>query len=740
MLKRTLLTIAVVAALMFSAPAFAAISGTAHEQAIGDQGDCSSCHIPHKALGASLWPVSMDSFADDFGVVGSLCYYCHGISGGANLPYAVQILIMDTTIGEFSHGRDPDRLTSPNDSVDGSLPYGDESPFQCTTCHEVHDDSNRPFLQDDIDVLCARCHDERQFVGGTAGPRQGDWGDAYGLQNPGSHPMGTDVYDDIDLNSPVDIADAGVFNIPYGVSESYNLGGHLIDGGVNPGDGAGMTCVTCHAVHGSQLDYDPPGPGTRASRNLLVIPQPTEGGPYDGDVYNGAGDPNNALCEACHTGSEQQAIDGGTGAVYTGQYNVNPGFTQYTHPVDDLGSADFLPTRISPTDWPLGSSPGPNAGYSLICESCHTPHPAANIDRPTILVASGTHILRASEDPSDPLYICNQCHDFAGDEAGCHPANVPMGRMFDADIGNNDDILTCNDCHFTEAHNWTGLDIGLDPDWEPPGNGRGVEAEERVSVDTSKECEDCHHSDNTLPGPTNNTADDSSPVTHTWRESDSYQDIGEATHYIGSSEMDYSLGLFNGGAFDATTDYWTGQGQPNPRWSRFDTEPGHVVCESCHELEADKYVPGTALLLAQYNEGGTGPDDDPSGLCEGCHGHSPGGSGTPHPMTGDLVSRSGKPLNTASRHVRANAPEGNATFSGSDGTGMNCDSCHQPHDADTEGGTYIYESGQGVPDEKVHDVTGTPRSDGGDPANYRGAHVEDLQDGPFCDSCHFYLD
>jgi hypothetical protein len=202
--------------------------------------------------------------------------------------------------------------------------------------------------------------------------------------------------------------------------------------------------------------------------------------------------------------------------------------------------------------------------------------------------------------------------------------------------------------------------------------------------------------------------------------------------------MDYSLGLFNGGAFDATIDYWTGQGQPNPRWSRFDTEPGHVVCESCHELEADKYVPGTALLLAQYNDGGLGPDDNPSGMCEGCHGHAPGG--TPHPMTGDIVSRSGLPLNTASQYLRVGAPAGNATFSGSDGSGMNCDSCHQPHDADTEGGTYIYDSGQGVPDEKVHDVTGVPQSDGRIPPNYRGANVEDLQDGPFCDSCHFYLD
>jgi hypothetical protein len=203
--------------------------------------------------------------------------------------------------------------------------------------------------------------------------------------------------------------------------------------------------------------------------------------------------------------------------------------------------------------------------------------------------------------------------------------------------------------------------------------------------------------------------------------------------------MDYSLGLFNGVPFNALTDYWTGQGQPNPRWSRFDGENGHVVCESCHELEADKYVPGTALLLARYVDGGTEADDDPSGLCEGCHGHSPGGSGTPHPMTGDVVSRTGKALSTSSSYTRAEV-QGNATYPGPNG--LNCDSCHQPHDADTDGGTYLYESyTSGQEPSQSHDVTSDQQfGDDHVPTNFRGSNVEGLEDSPFCDSCHFYLD
>jgi predicted CXXCH cytochrome family protein len=642
---------------------------------------------------------------------------------------------MDNEIAEYSHGYDSTKLPSPNDVVDSSLPYGNNTIFQCTTCHNVHDGTNEPFLQDDIDVLCARCHTDRQFVGGVDKPAQDDWGEYYGFQNPGSHPIGTDVFEDRDGNSPIDIIQAGVFNIAYGPSAGHNLGGHLIDGATGPGTGAGITCVTCHVVHGSQLDTNPPVGGIPATPDLLVIPQPTEGGAYNGAVYNGNGDPSNALCEACHI-SEAQTIDAATGLAYSGAYHVNPGATEYTHPVDDLGASDLYEATASPADWPVGSLLGAGASYGVICESCHTPHPAANIDRETILAPSNTHILRASEDPTDPQYICNQCHDFSAGGICSHPTNVPMGRMYDPDIGNNDSILTCNDCHFTGAHNRTGLDIGLDPDWEPPGNARGAEADERTSVNTSKECEDCHYADNANLSPTNNAVDRGSPVSHDWRTSESYQDIGEGTHYLGPASLDYSGGLFDGAPFDATTDYWTGQGQPNPRWSRFDGASGHVVCESCHELEADKNVPGTAALLAQYNDGGTGEYDDPSGLCEGCHGHSPGGGGTSHPMTGDLVTRTGKELATDSSHTRRDI-QGNVTYPADNG--LNCDTCHQPHDADTDGGTYIFDSDPHS--DPQYDVTSEGQlGDDHVPTNLRGGDVIGKKHSQFCTSCHSYLD
>jgi predicted CXXCH cytochrome family protein len=689
------------------------------------------------ALGNRLWPEIEDpAIVAQSGLVGALCYYCHGSGGGAFIPAALADTVMTAGPADLTHGRDALQIPT-GDGVDGSLPYGGDGVFQCTTCHDVHDDTDAPFLQDDIDVLCARCHNNRQFVSGAASATQGPWGANFGLANPGSHPMGTDVFDDQDGDSPVDLTADGRFNLAWGASEGHNLGGHLIDGATVPGAGAGMTCATCHSVHGVQDDNVNPGTGTYNQdpvANLLTIPQPTVGGAFD-DAYNGNGDPNNALCEACHTGFAGATLDASTGLAYGGAgYNVNPGNQAYTHPVDDLGASGSASVSAFPADWPVGSTPGTNVSPGPICESCHTPHPLANVGRPTIVgTGTGTHILRAPEDAADVQYLCTQCHDFTAEGAGHHPYNVDMGTMSDPLIGDGDAILTCDDCHGqgAGAHNWAGGGVGLDPDWMPAGNAKGPRASEMDAANTSMQCAICHQGGRADGCPTNNRTNTGGTVSHAWRTSDSYQDIGEGTHYTGPTSMDYSLGSFAGGGFDATTDDWTGQGQPNPRWSRFMGTLGTVVCESCHELEADKNVPGTALLLAYHNDGGTGPNDDPSGLCEGCHGTSPGGSGTPHPMTGDTVSRTGAALTTTGLYTRG-VIEGNATYPAGDA--LNCDSCHQPHDADTQGGTYIYESGQDTP--IVHDVTSSNLVDG----QARGATIPDIEDAPFCDSCHFYLE
>jgi hypothetical protein len=601
-------------------------------------------------------------------------------------------------------------------------------------------------------------------VGGAPSNTEDAWGNFYGVLNPGSHPVGTDVLgDDSDTgNSPIDITMVSVLDYEYGAQESHNLGGHLIGGGV--AGAAGVGCVTCHAVHGVQHEIMWPAGGTNAAPNLLAIDQPTVGGMFGGSVRNGNGDARNALCEGCHTNDPANpTMDASTGLAYGGTNQVNPGGSVGTHPVDDLGAAGSAGVSAFPAGWPTGGAPDPSVSPGPICESCHTPHPAANAaSRADIMAsaASGTHILRALEDDTSADYLCIQCHSFA-EGAGHHPSNVDMGSMGDSTIGDQLGQLTCGDCHEAGngAHNWAGAGVGLDPDWIPAGNGRGPAATERNFVGTSTTCENCHYNEGGLAGPTNNVGNGGGAISHAWRtDSPGYQDIGDATHFLGTNAMDYGLGFFNGGAFDATSANWTGQGQANARWSRFDgasAETGHVACESCHDIEADKNVPGTALLLAFYRDGEQSSvvaDADASELCEGCHGTSPGGSGTPHPMTGDTVSRTGLPLSTTTEAFIRPADEimniasgasndSRATFSGDNE--MNCDSCHQPHDADTDGGTYIYDSGQGITPldgALVHDVTNGGLGGADGDGNYRGAGITALEDATFCDSCHFYTD
>jgi predicted CXXCH cytochrome family protein len=734
----------VVALALCATPVRAAVENTAHETGTGAGGACSACHIPHGALGERLWPANMGELSGgqveiDFGPVGALCFYCHGSGGGAAIPAAVQDMV--TAIGtdengEFAHGRDPLMIPG-NDTVDATLPYGDSSPnqFECTTCHNVHDDTNKPFLQDDINVLCSRCHQGRQFVGGVESSTLGDWGNFYGTDNPGSHPIGNDVFGDSDApaDSPVDLTATGAFNKVYddGVPGSHYLGGHLTGGATNPVQDNGMTCVTCHAVHGSQTEAEWPAGGTRAMTNLLTIDQPTADGMFDGSVRNGNGDPRNALCEGCH-GTDAIAaatIDTSTGSTYGtggGSEKVNPGVEIYTHPVDDLGAQADTGVSAFPANWPVGevASWGTNVDPGPICESCHTPHPNANSNRTTILVGSGTPILRALQ-----ADLCAECH--AGGAGRHHPAGVSMGLLSDPAVEDGDGTLNCDDCHGgaqQTAHNWTSSGtFKLDPDWEPNSTGgvqfsdngstdEGINPNKRFVTDSSKECMDCHLSAGPNPAPYTHHA------TGGEAEYAQYQDTGDASHYLGDTSaavLDYATGNCpDGTTFDATLEDWPGGG-----WSRFDTAgTNRIVCESCHELQSSKNVANTALLLHRYVEGdpSAGAGDYASELCEGCHGPNPGGK--VHPLTGDIVDGTGVALDSTNNDPpAANPPGGYATYpAGTTADSMNCDSCHQPHDADTNGGTYILED----------NITGTAVG------NTRGDTIPDLNYMPFCKNCH----
>lgn len=793
-IKLLIAMIAVAALFAFGTTADALYVAHQETNTVADSGDCSACHIPHKAPAAKRgFPLSPSAGAQTtYGYVGAFCLErCHlnvtGTTGDAgNLSWAnTASTVAAATFGggasgdtAGSHGMNlvaghtPSSTTVPN-----TLPYGNGTStkaFECTTCHNVHDnasgDASNALLMLDIDALCDECHTAR-------GAGDGAWGALYGSGNTvGSHPVGTDVNNDEGgAASPIRVgigstyADTA-FDQPYGAATMHNLGGHLINGAAGTDASSPITCSTCHAVHGVEADAGDANPtgGTTGTEDLLVIAQGAASGTTEPNRHaNGAGDANNALCEGCHVTN-----DGTTNIA-----GWNPGGTAFSHPADAMADADaftagtqavpdfgnIAATNIagSTAEWPFGSATavanigmGTNGAAGtqvrVICESCHTPHPAANNGATGYsgVPASGTPILRRAN-----ATLCGVCHNAS------NPRHHPIGAGLMAGLFDDDAIsatatadadLTCSDCHngANMAHNWTVANFPtLDADWEPAGNGLAADANNnRYQANTSKECNDCHFGGTARYSPTayNASATDIDGNTY-------YDDLGDGSHFLGTinAAFGWASGYYNSAAFNASTTVWPESGG----WSRFagTASPGIFVCESCHELQPTKNVASTPLLLGFFDEGNTlvtgeGTERYASEFCEGCHGRSPGGNIT-HPMTLDTVTKANdaglSPVTLITTGTRSGAASPVPTYAGA-GPGdsnypaanaMNCDSCHQVHDAATTSGTYILDALAA----KV--VSAAPRSAATTlyTANdYTRSLVTDVNYELFCTMCHAY--
>jgi hypothetical protein len=595
----------------------------------------------------------------------------------------------------------------------------------------------------------------------------------------------------------------------------WNLGRHTasaVDVDGLPGDGidGGVVCVSCHAIHGVQDDDDPSTdiiqvelgiPVGQAydynpAQNLLAIPQSAGSSFGSMTQANGAGignldlDGGNRLCEACHVGPGLTMNDGNPYATWGAPWKPNPGASAYSHPIDDAFVLDdTLVTDFSQqATWP--NKVDGSLGDTPICESCHIPHPARAVIQVrgdvNVLENPGAYILRAGA-----FDICGICHLVA--PLNHHPvsdvaANQFMAQMqgvvvdttghwpatgvkrADNQIGddNVDGMLTCGDCHNgVGAHNWDGENqVGLDPDWWPIDNGR-TEADTAAtellqSTGQSSTCELCHYMLQTgsyVPGNTPTQAD-----TEDWDEADratGFEKIGTGTHFLGAVNLvalDWAEGSHDGveSSFNATTDSWP----DSNGWSRWGTTTAgdHLVCESCHDLEPDKNVDGSKLLLHFYAEETPGAGNEnqaTSEFCEGCH--SVDGPDGTHAMTANTVSRTNMPLEIANHDgftllsslAPNGAPDGGLAGSSSfplGGDFMSCDSCHQVHDANTQSATYILDApevnvGEG-PTVALQTRGGTDPLGGGlahPLANTQDADgLPDLDFTGFCDQCHWY--
>lgn len=741
---------------LLAAPAQASITGTAHEVGTGMYQSCSVCHIPHGGAAARLWPISPPTTLG--GVVANLCGTCHNSAGA----YAVTFSAASNAnvYAAQSHGN-ANYMTvadAPAGSTVASsgLPYVANASIECTSCHNVHADPSdtdatdagefRPFLRDSLENLCLRCHQSRTTF--ATQDAFGAWSAAIRSTNPGLHPLGTNITGDVTNvgNSPISwsvLVDA----TQSATARAWSLGGHRSSGGA-------MSCATCHAVHGRNWDTTHGGaapagwtdnsPGV----DMLAVNQATG---WNSNVADGDAS-FNYLCEACHAGNET--------AYASANYNWNPGGTAYGHPVDDMGAiATGNFSGSFGTNWPVGGAvgtfiSGTNATSPVpICESCHSPHVQINFGgsgRTDLSEASATlnpFILRATTN------LCAGCHNGTATIGQHHPVGtardgsdaVPEANLGYLNLAAST-VLGCGTCHEAggmdnSVHNWGQAgrpnNVAMRAGWRPADNGRsdatypifGSGAAGDYYPSTT--CMDCHLN---LAGRADYNVSTRAAVDN------EYQIHGNGSHFVGNSPRSWfgAKTLPTGGAsFTVTTQNWSvgtsgtyvgaaarsvfGEGDGSTTYS--------LVCESCHNVDPDKNVAGTKLLLGTYVEGGQDTNAD---YCESCHG-TPAGT---HPMTGDSVGTGGAhTLVTSGSNFIAPAAGSGPTY---DADGISCDSCHQPHSAATAGVALIIDTASAnITGGADNTVTLTGVNAGNPVSNRKTKAAGNLpQFNAFCSQCH----
>lgn len=368
-------------------------SGTSRER-------CSLCHLA--ALAAADLPLFPDvptSLRGRFGASSLICFSCHD---GTTLV-ALEVDASLTAFHPGSHGGDFTGIHPLPEEGAGQILL-DGGRIVCITCHDPHDNSQRPFLRAPPGKLCLQCHPA--LDGGKAEDQ---------ATRGGNHSIGVDPLANARPDIPLKPLPAFRVSFPLTyplkngkgtVGTHWDLGGHLLDGQTGE-----LACVTCHAVHGDEEKT--PEPPLLALDPVRVI----------ADLF----------CEGCHFGTR------GDGEVSIAA--PNPGGTtagRTYHPCDDdiaNGKESIVETR-TPDGWPLGGGDP----RRLICSTCHTAHRAK----------ADTALLRP---PVKAASFCEECHDQLtlvyhhplGEVPGPCAARLPAG------VKDESGGIACDFCH--RAHN-----------------------------------------------------------------------------------------------------------------------------------------------------------------------------------------------------------------------------------------------------------------------------------------------
>ncbi len=383
MIKRILLTL--VALSLLTAPAFAAVSGSAHD--IGGSKQCEACHVPHNASQTDkLWAGTAGTGYTD---VGNLCWTCHNASGIAN---TVSVDVMNTSLRNHLHG-------------------GASSITDCSgvdACHDVHTqnpNATGKFLQVAAQngSYCQTCHD------GTAPNAVG--ADFSAADAQGDHTSAATNHELTAVNCEDchDVHGAAVQTTSTEdtkILRADNTNGYW--GGV---------CVACHETGvltgASAVSSDVWGFYTQATNDGSELTHPTTAtaeGAHPGFQADGCNvchdvhganfadkllpenNANSQSCVVCHS-------SGGNG----------PDVGTSTHPTPDMsaqntrnqGGTNAMPWAQQIDEDGVGGADWAAATTDLmVCETCHSVHGRG-------VGTESDHFLRNANDDNQ---ICTVCH------------------------------------------------------------------------------------------------------------------------------------------------------------------------------------------------------------------------------------------------------------------------------------------------------------------------------------------
>ncbi len=442
MLKKILPAAAAIA--LFAAPGLAAVTGSHHDLQTWSGGTtqevCLFCH----------GVTSTVTNTTDYGAIGDLCVSrCHAGAAGyaasaATIPNRPAVLseagalvgptatldAVNVNAG-YAHGLERGDLYNRYgagaplafDAIGNGLPYA-AGPMQCTSCHNVHDYANTPFLQRNLFTggpaarpsFCEACHTSRgnSWAGGETAPN-GEHPTNFGLVLGDS---GRTNAERITRYIALDTATTGerIFDVstPNGTGLSAS-GSNYVTGGKVSGWGtavAGSTfgCYTCHSAH---MDNN----GAPNTPNLILGNGYSVNGEWNplcvgchGDVANGLDDPNPGAAASLYyhpVGTTAAAAISNTATHAT--FPTSTGSFQFAvnlNAIRTIGLQGALADGLSGIAGGA-TNPGTATTFKPRCTSCHDVHGGINNSQALI-------DLDGTRDGAYTGSICDRCHDGSG--------------------------------------------------------------------------------------------------------------------------------------------------------------------------------------------------------------------------------------------------------------------------------------------------------------------------------------